>query len=207
MAEEFEDERDEARAEVERLREALKEARSRLDEWGKVGGGVKGGEAILAAQEIIDRALALPAEPPEDARAITDEEWNICPCGCDVRMDDPSYAELHGDNSAPAPEAEPRPDEARCDTCGELLSEPAPLVKDFDNARKLYCPNMAHGTAQPPLADEVGQARVTVELTRAELEALATAIMWDGGSIDREVWATAQTKLRAPLTRDSEGER
>jgi hypothetical protein len=146
MAEEFEDERDEARAEVERLRDntdhwstLYHDARDRATaseaREDRLKLALKKARAVMLAEGWEEAAhillATLPAEPPEDARAITDEEWNSCPCGCDVRMDDPTYAGLHGDNNAPAPEAEPRPaqppladEQARymiwceCDNCG-----------------------------------------------------------------------------------------
>jgi hypothetical protein len=118
MAEEFEDERDEARAEVERLRDntdhwstLYHDARDRATaseaREDRLKLALKKARAVMLAEGWEEAAhillATLPAEPPEDARA----------------------------NNAPAPEAEPRPaqppladEQARymiwceCDNCG-----------------------------------------------------------------------------------------
>lgn len=53
-------------------------------------------------KEVVKGEIVLCGPEFEDCAALMDAlwhpDWNVCPCGCDVPMDDDDYARLHGDS-------------------------------------------------------------------------------------------------------------
>jgi hypothetical protein len=197
---------DQARSEVEQLREELGRERYDADEQAARATAAEAREEGLRANlrrirdnadenvpswviAAVENALALPAEPPERCEHHPEARVRIktvCEeCGYEV--------------SSPAPEAEPRV---------------APLTLGDDCA---YCgapagyppagPCLNHPTAQPPLADEVGQETTRAEIKLGLVRDLTSMMRMTDKPVDERFIDAAEAleALADLLTRDTEG--